>query len=142
MPARDRGGGGDEARSGGPVGGAGRGGGSADARAGRPAGAAYRDHGLVWQTRVGTPLRARNVARRFDQLQARAGVPRITLHGLRHTRASFLIAAGADPRLVAERLGHAHVAFTLQVYGHLWPGRQDRGLAHLPSLAGPGRHGE
>lgn len=99
-------------------------------------GPAYQDHGLVWQTRLGTPLGHRNVARSFDRLQAQAGVSRLRIHDLRHTHASLLIASGADPRLVAERLGHGSVAFTLQTYGHLWPGRQEAVLAHLPPLAG------
>jgi integrase len=97
-------------------------------------GPAYRDHGLVWQTQVGTPFLHRNVARLFQTLQRQAGVPIIPFHALRHTHASLLIAHGADPKLVSERLGHASVAFTLQIYGHLWPGRQREVLAHLPRL--------
>lgn len=99
-------------------------------------GPAYRDHGLVRQTRLGTPLGHRNVTRSFDRWRARAGVPHLPIHDLRHTHASLLIASGPDPRLVAVRLGHASVAFTLQTYGHLWPGRQEPVLAHLPALVG------
>lgn len=88
------------------------------------------------QTRLGTPLGHRNVTRSFDRWRARAGVPHLPIHDLRHTHASLLIASGPDPRLVAERLGHASVAFTLQTHGHLWPGRQEPVLAHLPALVG------
>ncbi|MEZ5342002.1 MAG: tyrosine-type recombinase/integrase [Acidimicrobiales bacterium] len=48
----------------------------------------------------------------------------LTLHGLRHTHATHLLAMGKNPRMVSERLGHADVAFTLQVYGHVLPGHQ------------------
>jgi len=43
---------------------------------------------------------------------------------LRHTHATQLLATGTNPRVVSERLGHANVAFTLQVYGHVLPGQQ------------------
>lgn len=99
------------------------------------AGPLYDDHGLVWQSRVGTPLRHRNVQRLFARLVERAEVPRIRVHDLRHTHASFLIAAGADPALVRDRLGHHSAAFTLQVYGHLWPGRAAVVLQQVPSTA-------
>jgi integrase len=101
-------------------------------------GPGYQDQGLVFQTAVGTAFRHRNTNRLLLQLQRQAGVAPIRFHDLRHTHASLLIAAGADPRLVAERLGHTQVAFTLQVYGHLWPGRQAEVLTGLPALDGEG----
>ena len=43
-----------------------------------------------------------------------------------HGHAAGLIRAGVHPRVVVvqERLGHASAAFTVQVYGHVSPGRQ------------------
>ena len=43
-----------------------------------------------------------------------------TLHALRHTHVSQLIAAGMDVLTVSRRLGHASAAITLRVYGHLY----------------------
>jgi len=43
-----------------------------------------------------------------------------TLHGLRHTHASQLIAAGMDVLTISRRLGHANPTITLGVYGHLF----------------------
>lgn len=102
------------------------------------AGPAYQDHGLVFQTGVGTPIRPRNTNRLLLQLQRAAHVAPIRFHDLRHTHASLLIAGGADARLVADRLGHQNVAFTLQIYGHLWPGRQREVLTALPALGADG----
>ena len=42
------------------------------------------------------------------------------LHGLRHSHASALIAAGVDVLTISRRLGHASPAFTLSIYGHLF----------------------
>jgi integrase len=43
-----------------------------------------------------------------------------TLHGLRHTHVSQLIAAGLDVLTISRRIGHASPAITLNVYGHLF----------------------
>jgi hypothetical protein len=45
---------------------------------------------------------------------------------LRHTHASQIIAAGMDPVAVSRRLGHASVAITLGIYGHLFGNSGDR----------------
>jgi integrase len=43
-----------------------------------------------------------------------------TLHGLRHTHVSQLIAAGLDVLTISRRIGHASPAITLKVYGHMF----------------------
>lgn len=57
---------------------------------------------------------------------AEAGVPSVGLHELRHFYASVLIGAGQSVKVVAERLGHANAAMTLNVYSHLWPADEDK----------------
>ncbi len=46
--------------------------------------------------------------------------PRVTAHALRHTAASLAISAGANPKVVQRRLGHASAAMTLDVYADLF----------------------
>jgi integrase len=53
-----------------------------------------------------------------------AGVPKIRLHDVRHTHATRLLAAGANPKVVSERVGHSSVQFTLDTYAHAMPGQQ------------------
>ncbi len=58
-----------------------------------------------------------------------SGVKKIRLHDLRHSHASLLISKlGAQPNLVADRLGHEKVQTTLSTYSHLYP-NQSRDLA-------------
>ncbi len=45
----------------------------------------------------------------------------LRFHDLRHTCASLLIAEGAHPKLIQERLGHSSITITLDRYGHLFP---------------------
>jgi integrase len=49
----------------------------------------------------------------------------LTLHSLRHTFASLLVALGEDPRYVMSQLGHTDPGFTIRVYTHSM--RRDEG---------------
>ena len=53
---------------------------------------------------------------------------------MRHTHASHLLAAGVNVKVVSERLGHASVAFTLDVYAHVMPGEQADAAAAAAAL--------
>lgn len=48
-----------------------------------------------------------------------ANVPYRNFHVLRHTHASILLAAGVHPKIVQERLGHAKISITMDIYSHL-----------------------
>ena len=87
-------------------------------------GAGWRETGYVFTTVIGTHQHPDNVSKRFVALVRTVDVKYLTLHGLRHTHATHLLSIGKNPRMVSERLGHADVAFTLQVYGHVLPGHQ------------------
>jgi integrase len=50
----------------------------------------------------------------------------IRFHDLRHAFASALISAGCSVKAVQRALGHASASTTLDTYGHLWPGDEDR----------------
>jgi hypothetical protein len=50
-----------------------------------------------------------------------AGLDGLRIHDFRHTAVALWIAAGANPKEVAARAGHASVSFTLDRYGHLYP---------------------
>lgn len=50
----------------------------------------------------------------------------VTFHDLRHFYASALISAGCSVKAVQSALGHKSAAMTLDVYGHLWPGDDER----------------
>jgi integrase len=50
-----------------------------------------------------------------------AGLDGLRIHDLRHTAVALWITAGANPKEVAARAGHASVSFTLDRYRHLYP---------------------
>ena len=86
------------------------------------AGREWQATGYVFTTYQGKLLSKRYIDRAFKQALAAANLPdTIRIHDLRHGMATQWLSAGINPKVVSERLGHANVAFTLQVYGHVLP---------------------
>lgn len=85
----------------------------------------YRDHDLVFAKVDGDPLHPEQFSREFDRRVVRWKLPKITVHGLRHTWATMALRAGVHPRVVQERLGHSTIAVTMQVYSHVSPTLHD-----------------
>ena len=72
----------------------------------------------------GEPIHPDSFSQTFNRLVARAGVPRLRLHDLRHTHASLMLKEHAPIKVVSERLGHATPGFTMATYQHVLPGMQ------------------
>jgi len=84
--------------------------------------------GFVFAAPEGGPIRHGNFyARHFKRAVRQAELPEgLRFHDLRHTYASLLIAEGAHPRAIMERMGHSSITVTLDRYGHLLPGLEAR----------------
>ncbi len=73
----------------------------------------------------GAPVRPGELTAAFREAAAAAGLPACHhLHSLRHTYATYLLSSGASFKEVQELLGHASATTTLNVYGHVVPGRK------------------
>jgi integrase len=93
---------------------------------------------LLTTTTSGRPMSraaySRQVWRPAVKKVGLAGPGEPTFHDLRHHYASALIAHGASPTQVQQRLGHASAAETLNTYSHLWPDEDDRTRAAIDAL--------
>lgn len=90
-------------------------------------GTAFSDLNLVFSTEIGTPIHYRNLSQRhFEKIIKAAGLEKegLVLYSLRHTCATLLLAAGENPKVVSERLGHSTVKMTLDTYCHVLPDMQ------------------
>jgi integrase len=96
----------------------------------------YAGGSYVFCREDGVPYAPDYVTRAFREAAEGAGLPRIRLHGLRHTWASLALAAGINPKVVSERLGHATVAFTLDTYSHVMPGLQEDAAERVAAAIG------
>jgi integrase len=95
----------------------------------------YQDQGLIFPSRKGTPMNARNLtSRSFKPILKRAGLPDIRLHDLRHTCATLMLWEGVHVKLVQELLGHATISITLDTYSHLLPGMGDEAAGAMERI--------
>ncbi len=79
----------------------------------------YEGGDLVFTTEFGRPLHPQNLVDLIERYAAKAGVPRITFHDLRHTYATAALEGGVAMKVVSERIGHSNVSFTMQTYAHV-----------------------
>jgi integrase len=85
-------------------------------------GSRYQDSGLVFTWPDGRPIHPLRFSRWFEQHARRAGLLKIRLHDLRHSYASAALAAGVPAKVISERLAHATIAVTMDIYSHVLPG--------------------
>lgn len=97
-------------------------------------GAAYQDSGLVFCWEDGSPLNPNVVTRRFYRILERAGLPKIRLHDVRHSAVTAMLRAGIPAKVISERVGHASVSFTLDVYASVLPSMQEAAAARLAAV--------
>lgn len=79
-------------------------------------GAGWQDHDLMFCKVDGSPLHPERVSREFARRVERWSLPKLTLHGLRHTWATLALSSGVHPKVVQERLGHSTIGTTLGIY--------------------------
>jgi integrase len=80
-------------------------------------------------------IRGYNLLRNsFQPILARAGLPRLRFHDLRHTHATALLSKGHPLKAVSQRLGHSDVGITLRVYAHVLPNDDARLAGALQTM--------
>ncbi len=87
------------------------------------AGLAWEGEDLVSTTRTGRPVIPRSLDRSLQLMIDKAGLPRLTSHGLRHTAATHMVRDTRDIgelRAVADVLGHSP-DMLMKVYAHALP---------------------
>jgi integrase len=88
-------------------------------------GESLTDNNLVFSQPEGSPLLPDTISHAWTKIAKRAGIEGIRLHDARHSHASFMLKQGTHPKIVQERLGHASIQTTLDVYSHVVPGLQE-----------------
>ena len=81
--------------------------------------AAARNEDYVFTNARGHPYAPQNLHFPFLAICEEAGLPRITIHGLRHTTATALLLRGVPVHVVSRFLGHSSVTMTLNTYAHV-----------------------
>lgn len=94
--------------------------------------------GILFADAAGRPLDPDSVSGAFERLIRDSELPRIRLHDLRHTAATLMLAGGANPKVVSERLGHSSIQITLDLYAHVLPGQDDAAADALAAAVDAG----
>lgn len=96
-------------------------------------GAGYDDHGFVFCHPDGSVYEPDRFSREFlrkqvqyNRAHSESPLPRLVLHGLRHTWATLALRQGIDIQVVSERLNHSSTHVTREIYTHVtWPMQSD-----------------
>lgn len=81
--------------------------------------ATFRELQFLFCKKDGFPMTPRDMRHKFNKIIEKYSLPKITVHGLRHTYAALQIQAGTDPKSLQTLLGHANVKTTLDIYAHI-----------------------
>ena len=104
-------------------------------------GDAWQDtDGRVFTNEEGKPLFPDSVSQWFTKFVKRTGLPKVTVHSLRHTYASLMIADGTPLVVVSRKLGHAQTSTTSNIYAHVIAeaeARADRAFDRFGDLIAP-----
>jgi integrase len=95
----------------------------------------------VFTDELGKPIDPGRVSKEFARVRRTADLERIRLHDLRHTHTSLFLAANVHPKIVSERLDHASVTITLDIYSHVLPGLQEDAAEKFSQIIADGRLG-
>jgi integrase len=94
----------------------------------------FTDRGYVFHQPDGNWLHPDAVSAQFLRRGAAYGLPRLILHGIRHTWATLALEQGIHPKVVQERLGHSTIAITLGIYSHVSPTLHDEAAETIAAL--------
>lgn len=81
-------------------------------------GTKWQECGRLFTTHEGTPIHPDTVSGWFRDFIKRKGLPDVSIHSLRHTNATLMIASGVSIKTVSSRLGHANISTTGNLYTH------------------------
>ncbi len=100
---------------------------------------------LVFTNEIGGHLSAVTVRNHLSRLLKANGIEGIRFHDLRHSFATISLENGEDIKTVSENLGHATVAFTMDIYAHVTEAMKkrsgDRMQEYIDALQGIRKEG-
>ena len=87
-------------------------------------GARWHDNDLINDRGDGKPINPNSLSSAWRRFIKQNQLPTIRFHDLRHSHATLMLLQGIHPKIVSERLGHASIGITLDVYSHILPSMQ------------------
>lgn len=92
------------------------------------------DQDLVVAAKEGGPMNPGTLSSGWYAFRRRRGLPPVRFHDLRHGHATLMLIQGVHPKVVSERLGHASIGITLDIYSHVLPSMQSEAVRAFDAL--------
>lgn len=100
------------------------------------AGDDWQDHGLVFPSRLGTPMEPDNLRRSWGRICEAAGLDGVRFHDIRHTCVSLLLDLKVPPHIVRDIVGHSDIDVTMTIYAHVSLDEKRKALRKLGDSLG------
>ena len=94
-------------------------------------GPSYKNNDLVFPRYDGEFWPPDSFTSSFAAAMRKHDMRQLNFHALRHSHATILLKQGVNPKVVSERLGHAKVDTTLDIYSHVLPSMQEEAAQRL-----------
>jgi integrase len=96
----------------------------------------WQENGLVFPSRVGTPLEPDNLRRSWGRIRYAAKLGDVRFHDIRHTCVSLLLDLGVPPHIVRDIVGHSDIEVTMTIYAHTALDEKRKALRKLGDALG------
>lgn len=94
----------------------------------------WRDHFFIFANEFGKPIRPDSISQWWRRFIKKNKFKKIRFHDLRHTSATLLINEGVHAKVISERLGHADISTTMNIYGHVLSEADQAAASHFDSF--------
>ncbi|MCQ6275796.1 site-specific integrase [Bacillus sp. V3B] len=94
----------------------------------------WKDHYFIFSNELGKPIRPDSISQWWARFIKKNNLKKIRFHDLRHTSATLLINEGVHAKVISERLGHADISTTMNIYGHVLAEADQTAAAHFDTF--------
>ncbi|MEK4921984.1 tyrosine-type recombinase/integrase [Cytobacillus sp. FSL R5-0569] len=94
----------------------------------------WEDHFFVFANVFNKPIRPDSIGQWWRRFTSKNKFKHIRFHDLRHTSATILINEGVHAKVISERLGHADISTTMNIYGHVLEEADKTAANHFDQL--------
>ncbi len=94
----------------------------------------WPDHFFLFGNEFGKPIRPDSIGQWWRRFLIKHELKYIRFHDLRHTSATLLINEGVHAKVISERLGHADISTTMNIYGHVLEEADKTAASHFDTL--------
>lgn len=106
----------------------------------KEAGDRWQDTGFIFTGWNGAPLHPDTITAWFADFVDKYDLSKISIHSLRHTNITLMIAAGVPLRTVARRGGHAQASTTSNIYAHAIQSVDELAAGAIANILNPTSH--